>query len=432
MRLSCGVWFLYIYLVAIKARTVTELVLAKLKIKPPRTGDFMSYQATKEYLMRLYDRYRESSKSEKKRLLSEAVFFTKKSRKHLIRMLSGPKESLTKKKSSGRPCLYPQDLLQPHIRSIWIAMERVSGCRMKAGLPDWLRYYDDPSCDSRVRYLLDKMSAPTLERRLTKLRGEERAAKGLSLTRCPSRFMKNKIPLNTLDHKIDRPGFTQADTVAHCGVSAMGPFASSLTLVDIYSAWTQNMASLTKTGPEIRKLFIGLRESIPYELEAVNVDNGSEFLNGPVMNYMAQLKNGKPIIFTRSREYKKNDQCYVEQKNFTHVRELFGYDRVETPELVLLMNDIYKRTWNPLQNFFIPTYKIKEKIRVGSKIKKIYDKPKTPFQRLIESEYLTKEQKQKLEDQKKELNPFTLARELEKKLGFYFQELRKSKLGKAA
>ena len=164
----------------------------------------------------------------------------------------------------------------------------------------------------------------------------------------------------------------------------------------------------------------------------MNVDNGSEFLNGPVMNYMAQLRNGKPIIFTRSREYKKNDQCYVEQKNFTHVRELFGYDRVETPALVLLMNDIYKTCWNPLQNFFIPTYKLKEKIRIGSKTKKIYDKPITPYERLIESPFLSEEQKQKLMVRKKELNPFTLAKELEKKLAIYFQELRKSKLGKAA
>lgn len=173
MRLRRGVRILFRYLVAIKARTVTELVLAKLKIMPPRTGDFMSYQATKEYLMRLYDRYRESSKSEKKRLLSEAVFFTKRSRKHLIRMLSGPKESLAKKKSSGRPRIYPGELLDPHTREIWIAMERISGSRMKAGLPDWLGFCDDPTCDSRIRYLLDKMSAPTLERRLTKLRGEE-------------------------------------------------------------------------------------------------------------------------------------------------------------------------------------------------------------------------------------------------------------------
>jgi len=432
MRLSCGVQFRWMCLVASKARTVAESVLTKLKIKPPRTGDLMGHQAIKEYLMRLHDRYRESTKKEKGQLLTEAVFFTKKTRKHLIRVLSGPKEALARKNSTGRPALYPEELLLPHIRSIWICMERISGRRMKAALADWLRYYEDPGFNTGVRLLLEKMSAATIERRLRKLRGDEKAKKGLSLTKCPSRFMKNKVPLSTLDHKVDRLGFMQADTVAHCGTSALGPFISSLTLTDILSTWTENRAMFTKKGIEVRKQFVDLKLSLPFDIFSLNVDNGSEFLNTPVIQFMALPHNGKAIAFTRSRAYKKNDNCFVEQKNFTHVREIFGYERFEDPVLVDLMNDIYKTCWNPLHNFFIPTFKIKEKIRIGAKIKKIYDDPKTPYQRLLDSSFLTQEQEQKLRERKQQLNPFTLARELEKKLGFFFQELRKYKLGKAS
>ncbi|NOT80203.1 MAG: hypothetical protein HOP07_14510 [Bacteriovoracaceae bacterium] len=129
----------------------------------------------------------------------------------------------------------------------------------------------------------------------------------------------------------------------------------------------------------------------------------------------------KKIKFTRSRPYKKNDNCYVEQKNFTHVRELFGYQRFEKKELVELMNEIYVDYWNPLQNFFLPTFKLKEKIRIGARIKKVYDKPITPYQRLMESSSLSEEQKIKLSEEKRILNPFELKKGLEEKLTNFFK-----------
>lgn len=162
---------------------------------------------------------------------------------------------------------------------------------------------------------------------------------------------------------------------------------------------------------------MNIKRSIPYTLKAINTDSGSEFLNTPVFNMFQEKK----IKFTRSRPYKKNDNYYVEQKNFTHVRELFGYQRFEKQELVALMNEIYVDYWNPLQNFFLPTFKLKEKIRIGARIKKVYDKPVTPYQRLIESTSISEEQKNKLSEQKKSLNPFELKKGLEKKLSNFFK-----------
>jgi hypothetical protein len=335
-----GVVIRRIYLVASKARTQARLLLPHIKTMPPRTGE-LGYQAIREYLKRLHDRYRESSKEEKGRLLSEAEFFTKKSRKHLIRALGQPREVFVRGRAGGRPCLYPEELL-PHIRHLWIAMERISGDRMKAAIPEWLRFYEGENFDIRARLLLEKMSASTIERFLSQLRGEERAGKGLSATRSPSRYMKNKVALGTLDQQIDRPGHMQADTVAHCGTTLQGAFANSLTVTDILSTWTENRAMLTKKAREVRANFVDLKRTLPFEMLAVNVDNGSEFLNGQVIDFMNNRGLGNlSIAFTRSRAYKKNDNCFVEQKNFTHVRELFGYERIEEMSAVEIMNDIY-------------------------------------------------------------------------------------------
>jgi hypothetical protein len=219
------------------------------------------------------------------------------------------------------------------------------------------------------------MSPTTLGRYIGEIRSTLECTKGISAT-APARFMKNKVPINTLDSKITKPGYTQTDTVAHCGDVILGAYAHSLTVTDIFSAWTVNRALFTKHGTR--------------------------------------------VAFTRSRPYKKNDNCFVEQKNFTHVRELFGYERFEDPKLVELMNDIYINHWNPLQNFFIPNYKLKEKIRVGSKVTKKYDVPQTPYSRLLNFGNLTAREVEDLREQKAKLNPFTLKRGLEEKLKEFF------------
>lgn len=392
----------------------------------------MSYQATKEYLAAIIDGYKKSSKSEKSKLLTAASRITGLTKKHLVRLLQGSKESILKKKASGRPKKYPVALLLPHIQFLWTQMERISSKRMKAAYPDWLPVYKDTAFTQEIRLMCERMSVSTLERFLRLIRKNLTASKGLTITRCPARYMKNKIPLNTFDQKIEKPGFFQSDTVGHCGTTTAGQYVHSVTFTDIFSAWTENRSIWAKLGHEVRKCFVKLEEEMPFKIIAINTDNGSEFLNTPVLAFTKNADGTDRIIFTRSRPYHKNDSCYVEQKNFTHVRELFGYERFEDPRLVAMMNEIYKDYWNPLHNFFLPTFKLKEKFRVGSRIVKKYDRPQTPYMRLINSPHLTPEQKGKLMERKKQLNPFTLKAEMESKLKIFFEEFRKSKTGVAA
>jgi len=384
----------------------------------------MSQQAVYEYLKAILPRYIKATKNKKTELLTQSEEVSGLTRKYLIRRLKV--EELTQpKKRSGAPQKYLREQLGPIIRELWVPMQRLSPRRMHAALPEWLPYFSKELCPPHLRPLILEMSVSTLGRILKEIRGSLEAKKGISTT-CPARFMKNKVPFfcDTLDKKIDRPGFTQSDTVAHCGMSAAGEFASSLTLTDIYSTWTENRASLTKKATLVRALFADIDRNLVFDLLAVNVDSGSEFLNAEMINFT----RNKKIAFTRSRPYKKNDNCWVEQKNYTHVRELFGYERIDEEYLVKLMNEIYKKYWNPLQNFFIPTFKLKEKIRIGARIQKKYDTPKTPYQRLIESTHLTEKQKERLMELKKGLNPFKLEEGLESKLKTFFTLLKQSKI----
>jgi hypothetical protein len=383
----------------------------------------------KEYLTAIVDRYKKLDRKGKTALLNEATQVTRLSRKHLIRLLKQPKEILAQKKASGRKAKYSRELLLPHIRALWIQMERISGRRMKAAYADWLPFYKHPEFTPQIRLLLERMSAATLERFLRQIRAGLKAQNGLSVTPTggsPSRYMKNRVPLNTFDSKIERPGFCQADTVGHCGTTTAGQYVNTITLTDVDSTWTENRAVFSKKALDVRRQFSDWDRTLPFELLAVNVDNGSEFLNNEMVNFMRRENGKKPITFTRSRAYKKNDNCYVEQKNYTHVRELFGYERIEDSALVAPMDEIYKTCWNPLQNFFLPTFKLKEKVRIGARIVKKFDAPKTPYDRLMQSEHLSEERKEKLRLMKKGLNPFELKAELEKKLEAFFEELRKS------
>lgn len=383
----------------------------------PRTEN-MSYSAIIEYIEALSQIYFKSSKNKKGQLLDHASQITGQHRKSLIRKLHS-KETIknNKKNNCGAKIQYSEELLLPHIKYLWIAMERITAKRMKAALPDWLKYYSTNDVNSHIKYLLNKMSVSTLARFISKIKKLEAPKnKGLCST-SPARYMKNKVPINTLDSIVEKPGTVQTDTVAHCGDRLEGTFMNSLTVTDIHSTWTVNRAIFTKKGLEVKEALDKMESELPFNLLAINSDSGSEFLNTPVFNMYRKRK----IKFTRSRPYKKNDNCYVEQKNFTHVRELFGYQRFENIELKVLMNEIYTEYWNPLQNYFLPTFKLKEKIRIGARIKKTYDTPLTPYQRVLNSGELTELQKEKLISTKKSLNPFELKEGLEKKLSDFFK-----------
>ena len=379
-----------------------------------KKDDSMNNQAVDQYLCAIWQKYQESSKEEKGKLLDHAEFVTNRSRDHLIRRLSVELLlEVPRAESTGRPEVYNKQELLPHIRYLWGQMEYISLRRMKAAFKGWLPRYE--SCPVHLKMQLNKISASQLDRYLRELRNERRAQKELSTT-SPARYMKNKVPINTLvntlDARITKPGYTQTDPVAHCGSSALGSFINSLTVTDVFSTWTENRALFRKQGREVRNCLRDIEKNLPFKLLGINVDSGSEFLNKHMLHF---TNAGNRVAFLRSRPYQKNDNCNKEQKNFIHVRELFGYERFEDEALVALMNEIYTLYSNPLQNFFLPTFKLK-KIRIGARIKKTYDPPKTPFQRLMESNHLTEKQKDDLLRKKLALNPFELKANLEKKL----------------
>jgi hypothetical protein len=245
--------------------------------------------------------------------------------------------------------------------------------------------------------------------------------KGLSGTR-PGNLLKNQIPIRTDFWDITEPGFMEADTVAHCGNSLAGDFAWSLTMTDILTTWTEIRATWNKGAVGVLAQIKSIEASLPFALQGFDCDNGSEFLNYHLMRYFT----GHPSLtsFTRSRAYKKNDNAHVEQKNWSHVRQLFGYDRIEDPSLVDLMNDLYANEWSLYQNHFCPGMKLQEKKRINSKYYKKYDLPQTPYDRVLASELVSDTAKEHLKIAHQALNPFILKKNIERKLRVIFNKVK--------
>jgi hypothetical protein len=293
-------------------------------------------------------------------------------------------------------------------------MNRCCSKKMKAALPLWMPFYREPIAPEIKAQLL-KISSSTIDRRLRDYRDQE-VRRGLSST---VSWVKSKIPLQLLDGDITEPGFLESDTVAHCGNTLAGEFINTLTITDLYSGWTENRALLGKTSLQVINQICHVEQRLPFKMKGFASDNGSEFLNQDLHSYLR--KRREPVEFVRRRPYKKNDNAHVEQKNFTHVRSLFGYQRFEDKDLQIMMNEIYQAYWNPLWNYFTPCLKLKEKLRIGGRIKKKYDTPKTPAQRLLDYPGITQMQSSYLKEQIKGRNPFWLKQQLDKKLQEFFR-----------
>lgn len=362
----------------------------------------MSLKTNKVYIDIIRERYHKSSKKGKTIILNEFCYDCGYSRKYAIKVLNA--HHLVGSKKPGPAAKYDASVEQ-HLVILWRYMGKICSKKMKAAIPLWLPFY---KVDKRIEELLLQISSATIDRLLKPYRGSR---KGISTTQ-PG-FL-NSIPMKLLRSEIKEPGFMEVDTVSHCGSSAAGPFISSLTMTDLHSGWTENRASESKHGKDIVKQIKDIELSLPFRLKGYASDNGTEVLNAEVCEHLRN--RAQPVDIVRGRPYKKNDQAHVEQKNYTHVRQLFGYDRFEERELCYLMNEIYRAFWNPLQNFFIPVLKLKEKKRIGSKIKKVYDQPKTPYQRLLESEHISSAEKARLKEIIKTKNPFYLRQELQRRV----------------
>lgn len=372
------------------------------------------------YLKNLKRRYHNSSRAGKKVLLDEFCQTSGFHRKHAIRLLSRKPTCKKPQETRGRKPIYDHPVLLKPLRDIWLATDQMCSTRLKAALPLWVEYYQSAhgALKPEIKAQLLCISANTIERLLKP--EKVRLPKGLCGTR-PGSLLKKQIPIKTDQWNEGQPGFVEADTVAHCGTTLLGNFIWSLTLTDIYSGWTENRAVWNKGAQGVIDQIHAIEETLPFTILGFDCDNGSEFLNHHLIRYFQERP--VPSQFTRSRPYHKNDNAHVEQKNWTHVRQLFGYYRLEQPGLVALMNDLYQNESRLLHNFFYPSVKLIDKQRIKSKLKKKHDQPQTPYQRLMASEGISKSQKQKMTQLFKSLNPFDLKKQQEKKLRRIFAKV---------
>jgi hypothetical protein len=383
----------------------------------------MNHKVCREYLAEIRERYRAANRQVKGQILDEFCQVCGYSRKYAIFRLSLRAHWL-RKRPGPRPT-YGPDVTKWFV-VFWKKMRRICSKKMKQALPEWLRRFESPELTPEVRAKLLKMSPATMDRVLKLVRAHE-IPHGLTLTK-PGSFRKSKIPIRVHHWEVKTPGFMQADTVAHCGDNIGGAFGNTLTMTDIDSTWTENRAVWTKGSLPVFKQIKDIEENLPFKILGYSSDNGGEVLNQRLYHYFYESRNeGEKIPMTRSRAYRKNDQAHVEQKNWTHVRELFGYERVDHPDVVVLMNEIYKDFWSPLMNFFIPSMKLIRKTRIGARIKKEYDLPKTPYQRLLESADLSTEAKDKLRLRYESMDPFALSEGLDKRLERFFWLVKRKK-----
>jgi hypothetical protein len=375
----------------------------------------MSPRSKKEYVETIYLRYRNASRKLKTLILDEFCATLGYHRKHATRVLKKFRRfRKTKTKRPGRAPFYSQPQILKPLKKIWLAANLPCSKRLKTILPLWIPGYIQSfgSLPPQTQEALSRISPATIDRILSPTRIHYKK-RGRSTTK-PGTLLRNQIPIKTNQWNESRPGFLEADTVAHCGDSLAGTFAYTLDAVDIATGWTEQRAVWGKGETAVLQQIHDIESSLPFPLLGFDCDNGSEFLNYHLYRHFSQRKI--PVQFTRSRAYHKQDNAHIEQKNWTHVRQWIGYERLDNPHTVPLLNILYTQEWRLFHNFFCPSVKLLAKERIGSKTLKRYDSPKTPFQRIIDSPHISPHTKLTLSKQLDSLNPFVLRKAMEEKI----------------
>lgn len=374
----------------------------------------MSQKIREELLPRLRQRYSSRGREGRTRILDELCEQFGYSRKHAIKLMGGKVGwGGTPAKRKGRPPIYDESVADV-FWSISKVAEYPCGKRLAEMRKLWLPYYEahHGRLDGALRKKVTAISAAQIDRLLAS-RKARYGGRGRSGTK-PGGLLKTQIPIRTDNWDIDRPGYLEADTVAHCGTRLEGDFVWSVTYTDIWSGWTSNRAVWNKGAAGIVAATQDVEGLLPFAILGFDCDNGSEFLNWHLVRYFQERAHA--VKFTRSRPYHKDDNGHVEQKNWTRVRQLLGYERFEEPSLVEEINMLYREVWEPLHNFFLPSAKLISKDREGAKIKRRHDRPQTPCDRLLSSPSIPAATKQRLRQQRASLDPFILHQKLEEGL----------------
>jgi hypothetical protein len=369
----------------------------------------VSARAKQEYVQAIYHRYRGARRPEKQRILDEFCQVTGHHRKHAIRLLNSPAPG------AARPPRHRDTRYSPAVidalRAIWEAAGYPWSVRLKALLPLWL-----PWAQRRLRLRpgvaaqLCRISPRQMDRRLAPHRRAIR--KRLYGRTKPGTLLKHHIPLKTDRWDVSIPGFTEIDLVAHCGSLGEGEFVHSLNLTDIHTTWVETAAVLGKSQIAVQTALDELRQALPFRLRGIDSDNGSEFINQHLYDY----SQAQEIQFTRGRPYKKDDNAHIEQKNWTHVRKLLGYLRYDSPAAQAAIHALYRHELRLLQNMFLPSVKLLAKERVGARVRRRYDAPRTPLERVLACPEIAPDIAAQLQRQRDRLDPFALAATIEGKL----------------
>jgi len=370
----------------------------------------MSQNTRQEVLAKKRARYARAGKAHKTKIINEVVELFDYHRKAAIRALQ-PRLVSAAPFVIGRPREYDPDRLRAPLKAIWLAALQPCGVRLKACLPDWLPAYEEDHrrLDADVRQALLAASRATLDRLLIPARIEHRRR----ATTRPGTLLRHQIPLRT-EWAENQAGFLEMDTVALCGGTLDDRHGWMFDAVDIHTTWNE-MRALPNRGEAATLLQIrDVEASLPFPLCGLDSDNGGEFINQHLVKHLHARE--RPVAFTRSRPYRKNDQAHIEQKNYTQVRLWFGYERYDNPAVVPLINTLCKGALNQLLNHFLPTMKLARKERVGSRVVRQYGATLTPLARVLACPEVNAETKARLRQAKRLSNPFALTREVERQL----------------
>lgn len=365
-------------------------------------------------------RYRRVRKKQKEVILNEFIQLTGYTRSYAAYLLRAHGKrlrvnnktvlvgSLKKKIKRNRPRRY-DNRVESALKKIWFLMDCICGKRLAPMLGELigvLERFGEIELEGEVREKLLNVSAATIDRLLVEER-KKQTLRTRSKTK-PGTLLKHQIPIRTFSQWDEqKPGFVEMDLVGHEGGDGFGDYIQALDITDVCTGWTETQAVRNRAQVWVFEALKQIRERLPFKLLGIDSDNGGEFINDQLYRYCQK----EQITFTRGRPYRKNDSCYVEQKNYSVVRRAVGYLRYDTVEQLEVINELYGYL-RLYTNYFQPVMKLIEKTRIGSRVRKKYDKPKTPYQRVLESPNVEEKNKEVLRSEYAKLNPAELKRQI--------------------
>ena len=380
----------------------------------------LTMKARQEVTKATAGQYRGASKKEKGKILDQFIATTGYSRwyarlvlRHEGRHVQTDKHTIIvverKSRSRRKRARCYDEKVQTALVKLWRLMDYICGKRLQPLLPELiivLERHNEFRCDRETKAKLLRISAASIDRLLTTER-RKYELRGRAGTK-PGTLLKKQIPIRTFaEWDEQQPGFVEIDLVAHDGGLGAGDYCQTLDLTDIATTWTETSAVRNKAQTWVCAALKEMRQKLPFPLLGIDSDNGSEFINQYLVEYCQQQR----LSFTRSRPYRKNDNCFVEQKNYSIVRRAVGYQRYDTELQLRLLNELYA-TLRLYSNFFQPTMKLISKERVGSKVTKRYDRAQTPYQRVLAADQVSKVVKEQLRAKYQILNPAALKRKV--------------------